>query len=262
MSFKINNFHHLQPISRKKHRKKIRLNYINLPFIGRDIWTLYELSWLNKNGLPKVAIAKIEIDINSINIVESKSLKTYINSFNQIQFDNDINFIKILTDDLTKCVCGQVSVKLFSLDEIKKQKISDFRGTCIDNQNIKIESYKYDPSLLMIDSKKKITKESLYTHLFKSNCPATQQPDWASMYITYIGLPINHDSLLRYLISFRSHNEFHEECIERIFNDINKICKPEKLTVYGRYTRRGGIDINPWRSNTIFSPCFIRLARQ
>lgn len=262
MSFKINNFNFLKSIPRKQHRKKIKLNYIDLPFVGKDIWTLYELSWLNKNGLPKIAIAKIEVDINSTNIVESKSFKIYINSFNQIKFNSDADFVKILIDDLTRCVCGKISVKLFSLDEIKNQKIIDFHGICIDNQKIKIESYKYEPSLLMINSERKIIKEDLYTHLFKSNCPATRQPDWASIYIKYTGLSINHDSLLRYLISFRSHNEFHEECIERIFNDINNICKPKKLSLYARYTRRGGIDINPWRSNDIFSPSLIRLARQ
>ncbi|AAM67844.1 NADPH-dependent 7-cyano-7-deazaguanine reductase QueF [Buchnera aphidicola] len=262
MSLKINNFNFLRPISRKKHRKKIKLNCLNLPFKGKDIWTLYELSWLNKNGLPQIAIAKIEIDVNSANIIESKSFKIYINSFNQMKFNNNIDFINILTNDLTKCICGQISIKLFSLDAIKNETITDFHGICIDNQNIKIESYKYTPSFLMINSERKIIKEDLYTHLFKSNCPVTQQPDWASIYIAYTGLSINHASLLRYLISFRSHNEFHEECIERIFNDINNICKPEELSVYARYTRRGGIDINPWRSNTNFSPFLTRLARQ
>lgn len=262
MIFKNNHFDLLEAIPRKKHRKKIQINYINLPFIGKDIWTLYELSWLNHNGLPKIAIAKIEIDINSINIIESKSFKLYINSFNQVKFNQDIDLIKVLITDLTKCVCGEVTVKMFNTDEIRDQKIASFHGICIDNNDVQITSYEYNPSLLMLSSEKKIIQENLYTHLFKTNCPATRQPDWASIYISYDGFKINHNSLLHYLISFRMHNEFHEECIERVFNDINNICKPNKLSVYARYTRRGGIDINPWRSNTIFTPCLVRLSRQ
>lgn len=262
MSLKINHYNFLQAISRKKHRKKIKLNYIQLPFTGKDIWTLYELSWLNQNGLPQVAVAKIEIDIDSINIVESKSLKIYINSFNQVKFNNQIDLVNAITSDLIKCVCGKVSIKIFSLDEIKNQKIEDFHKICIDKNDVQIKSYKYNPFLLKIDSKEKIVTEELYTHLFRSNCPITQQPDWASVYIAYTGMKINHNSLLRYLISFRSHNEFHEECIERIFNDVANICTPEKLSIYARYTRRGGIDINPWRSNTFFLPSVNRLARQ
>lgn len=261
MSLKINNSSLLKSIPRKNHRKFFKLDNFNLPFIGKDVWTIYELSWLNKNGRPQVAVAKIEINITSINIVESKSLKLYINSFNQIKFDSYIELIKILRFDLIQCVCGEVSIKLFDLEEIKDENISEFYGNCIDNQNIRILSYKYNPSLLT-NSSKKILKESLYSHLFKSNCPITQQPDWGSIQIIYTGQAIDHSSLLAYLISFRGHNEFHEECIERIFHDIQNICKPQELTVYARYTRRGGIDINPWRTNTTFSPCLTRMARQ
>ncbi|CAL4322758.1 NADPH-dependent 7-cyano-7-deazaguanine reductase QueF [Buchnera aphidicola] len=262
MIFKNNHFNLLQAISRKKHRKKIQINYINLPFSGKDVWTLYELSWLNYNGLPKIAIAQIEFDSNSINIIESKSFKLYINSFNQIKFNQEIDFINTLTADLTRCICGDITVKIFDVDDIRNQKIASFHGICIDKKDIQITSYKYNPSFLMLSSKKKIIQENLYTNLFKSNCPSTQQPDWASIYISYNGFQIDHNSLLRYLISFRMHNEFHEECVERIFNDIQNICKPNKLSVYARYTRRGGIDINPWRSNTIFTPSLVRLSRQ
>ncbi|AHG60366.1 NADPH-dependent 7-cyano-7-deazaguanine reductase QueF [Buchnera aphidicola] len=262
MSFKINHFSLLKSIPRKKHRKVIELNLVHLPFIGQDIWTLYELSWLNKNGLPQVSVAKIEINATSVNIIESKSFKIYINSFNQVKFDNYINFIKILQADLTKCAGGEVSIKLFNLDEIQNQKISNFSGYCIDNQNIKIKHYEYNRLLLVNSSKKEIVQESIYSNLFKSNCPITHQPDWASIQIIYTGQAINHNALLSYLISFRNCNEFHEECIERIFNDLETVCKPEKLSVYARYTRRGGIDINPWRSNAVYSPCLIRMARQ
>ncbi|QCI21021.1 NADPH-dependent 7-cyano-7-deazaguanine reductase QueF [Buchnera aphidicola (Hyperomyzus lactucae)] len=262
MSFKIDHFSLLKSIPRKKNRKKIKINDINLPFIGQDIWTLYELSWLNKNGLPQIAVARIAINITSINIIESKSFKIYINSFNKIKFNNVKDFIKILKFDLSMCVDGQVSINLFDLDQIKNEKIAKFQGFCIDNQNIKVTCYEYNPLLLENYLKKDVVEESLYSNLFKSNCPITQQPDWASIQIVYTGQAIDHVALLKYLISFRNYNEFHEECIERIFNDIETICKPKKLSIYARYTRRGGIDINPWRSNAIYLPCLIRMARQ
>ncbi|QCI22160.1 NADPH-dependent 7-cyano-7-deazaguanine reductase QueF [Buchnera aphidicola] len=261
MSLKINHFSLLKSIPRKKHRDNLKLDNSNLPFMGKDIWTLYELSWLNKNGIPQVAVAKIEINITSANIIESKSLKIYINSFHQTKFNNHIQLLETIQFDLTKCVCGVVSIKLFNLNQIKNENISEFYGCCIDDQNIEITSYQYNPFLL-INSSKKILKESLYSNLFKSNCPITQQPDWASIQIIYVGQEIDHSALLAYLISFRNHNEFHEECVERIFNDIENNCKPHELTVYARYTRRGGIDINPWRTNTLFSPCLVRMCRQ
>lgn len=262
MSLKINHYSLLKSIPRKKHRKIIKLSNIKIPFIGEDIWTLYELSWLNKKGLPKIAVAKIKININSINIIESKSFKFYINSFNEKKIDNHTKLIEILKHDLSKCVIGKVSVELFNLNQIKDQKISNFKGFCIDNQNIEIKCYTYNPSFLINAFKKTIIQESLYSHLLKSNCPITKQPDWASIQIIYTGQAIDHSGLLSYLISFRYHNEFHEECVERIFNDIKNICKPQKLSIYAKYTRRGGIDINPWRSDTYYSPCLIRMARQ
>jgi 7-cyano-7-deazaguanine reductase len=262
MSFTSDHFNLLKSIPRKKNRAFIKLNCMNLPFIGQDIWTLYELSWLNKNGLPQIAIARIEINITSKNIVESKSFKMYINSFNQTKFDSFKELIEILKFDLGICVDGPVSIKFFNLDQIKNEKITEFKGFCIDNQNAQVTCYEYNPSLLVNSSKKHVVEESLYSHLLKSNCPITQQPDWASIQIVYTGQAINHLALLYYLISFRNYNGFHEECIERIFNDIENICKPKKLSIYARYTRRGGIDINPWRSNTIYSPCFIRMGRQ
>lgn len=259
---KMNQFNLLQSIPRKKHRQTIKINHINLPFMGKDIWTLYELSWLNSNGLPQIAIAEIQFDITSVNIIESKSLKLYINSFHQIKFEKSTHLIEKITSDFNKCVIGEVSVKLFHLNEIENIGISKFHGICIDNKNISIKSYSYDKLLLKNDYKKKIVTESVYSNLFKSNCPVTHQPDWASINIKYTGQKINYISLLKYLISFRTHSEFHEECVERIFNDIQNICNPNKLSVYARYTRRGGIDINPWRSNISFLPSFIRLARQ
>ncbi|QCI17118.1 NADPH-dependent 7-cyano-7-deazaguanine reductase QueF [Buchnera aphidicola (Aphis helianthi)] len=263
MIVKTNQFNLLQGIPRKKHRKNIEINYKNLPFIGKDIWTLYELSWLNVNGLPQIAIARLEFNITSKNIIESKSLKLYINSLNQVKFKKSVNLIEKITFDLNNCVIGEVFVKLFNLNQIKNIGISKFSGTCIDNQNISIKSYNYNKSLLESSfEEKELVTESLYSNLFKSNCPITQQPDWASINIIYTGKKINHAALLKYLISFRNHDEFHEECIERIFNDIQNICNPKKLSVYARYTRRGGIDINPWRSNSFLKPSLVRLARQ
>ncbi|CAL4322723.1 NADPH-dependent 7-cyano-7-deazaguanine reductase [Buchnera aphidicola (Protaphis terricola)] len=260
---KINQFNLLHGILRKNHRKNIKINYKNLPFIGQDIWTIYELSWLNLNGLPKVSIAIIEFDISSKKIIESKSLKIYLNNLNQKKFKNSHNLIKQIESDLKKCVLGNVSVKLFDLNKIKNMGLSKFNGICIDNNKVIIKSYTYNKLFLKNSAKKrKIVTESLYSNLFKSNCPITQQPDWASINIIYTGQKINHSALLKYLVSFRTHNEFHEECIERIFNDIQTLCKPEKLSVYARYNRRGGIDINPWRSNTNFKPYLIRLSRQ
>ncbi|ANZ22511.1 NADPH-dependent 7-cyano-7-deazaguanine reductase [Buchnera aphidicola (Diuraphis noxia)] len=261
MSLKTDHFNLLKSIPRKKHRNIIKLNNSHLPFFGKDVWTLYELSWLNENGIPEVAVAILEIHASSLNIIESKSLKMYINSFHQTKFSHSKKIMQVLKSDLTNCICGQVSIKLFTLDDINNQNISKFQGVCIDKQNINIKSYQYDPSLLICHSKNTLT-ESLYSHLFKSNCPITHQPDWASIQIIYSGKQINHSALLAYLISFRGHNEFHEECVERIFHDILSICKPNELTIYARYTRRGGIDINPWRTNSIFLPSIIRMARQ
>lgn len=263
MIVKINQFNLLKGIPRKKHRKNIEINCIDLPFIGKDIWTLYELSWLNAHGLPQISIAKIEFDITTINIIESKSLKLYINSFNQVKFKKSIDLIEKITSDLNKCAIGNVSIQLFNLNDIENIGISKFSGLCIDNKNISIKLYNYNKFLLKNSSKvQELITESLYTNLFKSNCPVTNQPDWASINIIYTGFKISHIALLKYLISFRTHHEFHEECIERIFNDIQNICHPTKLSVYARYTRRGGIDINPWRSNMSVKPAFMRLARQ
>ncbi|QCI16544.1 NADPH-dependent 7-cyano-7-deazaguanine reductase QueF [Buchnera aphidicola (Aphis craccivora)] len=263
MVIKINQFNLLKSIPRKKHRENIKINHINLPFLGKDVWTLYELSWLNLDGLPQIAIARIEFDVTTINIIESKSLKLYINSFNQIKFSKSIHLIEQLKHDLNQCAMGKVCIKLFNLNEVENAGISKFSGICIDNKNISIKSYNYNKLLLKTSSKtQQVVTESLYSDLFKSNCPVTNQPDWASINIIYTGQKINHIALLKYLISFRTHNEFHEECIERIFNDIQNICCPKKLTVYARYNRRGGIDINPWRSNIFFEPSFVRLARQ
>ncbi|MXP51219.1 NADPH-dependent 7-cyano-7-deazaguanine reductase QueF [Pantoea sp. SoEX] len=252
----------LKSIPRSLHRKNIGWCSKTIPFFGNDIWTLYELSWLNNKGLPQISIGKIIFNANSKNLIESKSLKLYMHSFNQNKFNSWSDIREILERDLSICTESKVCVSLFRLNEIKVQSINHFSGYCIDEQDIEIDDYYVNPNYLSNSTSNKIVTETLISHLFKSNCPITNHPDWGSIMISYTGSSINYELLLRYLISFRNQNEFHEHCVERIFNDILCFCHPEKLTVYARYTRRGGIDINPWRSNVPFSPVCLRLVRQ
>ncbi|OAT45331.1 NADPH-dependent preQ0 reductase [Proteus hauseri ATCC 700826] len=252
----------LQGVPRSLNRDALSLNAENLPFHGGDIWTLYELSWLNNKGLPQVAIGHVELDATSENLIESKSFKLYLNSFNQTRFDNWEAVEKILRQDLTSCAKGPVNLSLHPLSHFTSQPIIDFAGECIDNQDIEINNYQFDTQWLNQSTTDIFVEETLVSHLLKSNCLITNQPDWGSVMIQYKGKKIDREKLLRYLVSFRQHNEFHEQCVERIFNDIMQLCSPETLTVYARYTRRGGLDINPWRSNCEFVPENGRLARQ
>ncbi|MGT3163702.1 NADPH-dependent 7-cyano-7-deazaguanine reductase QueF [Yersinia enterocolitica] len=252
----------LQAVPRSINREPLGLYPDNLPFHGADIWTLYELSWLNSKGLPQVAVGKISLNADSVNLIESKSFKLYLNSFNQTAFTDWESVRTTLQQDLSACAQGEVSVTLYRLDEMTHQPIANFSGECLDEQDICIDSYEFNANYLQGAAGKNRVTESLVSHLLKSNCLITHQPDWGSVQISYSGPQINREALLRYLISFRHHNEFHEQCVERIFNDIMRFCQPETLSVYARYTRRGGLDINPWRSNTDFVPLTGRLARQ
>ena len=253
----------LQGVPRSLNRDPLDLKADNLPFHGADIWTLYELSWLNANGLPQVAVGHVELDYTSVNLIESKSFKLYLNSFNQTRFDSWEAVRQTLANDLRTCAEGDVSVALYRLDELEGQPIAHFNGTCIDNQDIVIDNYQFSTEYLEnAVSGEKAVEETLVSHLLKSNCLITHQPDWGSIQIQYRGRKIDREKLLRYLVSFRHHNEFHEQCVERIFNDILRFCQPDKLSVYARYTRRGGLDINPWRTNTDFTPATGRLVRQ
>ncbi|WP_310606251.1 NADPH-dependent 7-cyano-7-deazaguanine reductase QueF [Buttiauxella brennerae] len=252
----------LQAVPRSLNRGPLGLQADNLPFSGGDIWTLYELSWLNSNGLPQVAVGHVQLDANSVNLVESKSFKLYLNSFNQTQFADWESVEETLKRDLSACAQGDVSVVLFRLRELEGQEIAAFTGECIDEQNITIDNYEFNANYLNGAAGEEIVEETLVSHLLKSNCLITHQPDWGSVQIRYRGPRIDREKLLRYLVSFRHHNEFHEQCVERIFNDIQHFCSPESLSVYARYTRRGGLDINPWRTNTDFHPAFGRLVRQ
>lgn len=252
----------LQAVPRSMNREPLGLYPDNLPFHGADIWTLYELSWLNSKGLPQVAVGEISLNAESVNLIESKSFKLYLNSFNQTAFTDWESVRTTLQQDLSACAQGEVSVTLYRLDEMTHQPIANFSGEYLDEQDICIDSYEFNADYLQGAAGKNCVTESLVSHLLKSNCLITHQPDWGSVQISYSGPQINREALLRYLISFRHHNEFHEQCVERIFNDIMRFCQPETLSVYARYTRRGGLDINPWRSNTDFVPLTGRLARQ
>ncbi|WP_297202252.1 NADPH-dependent 7-cyano-7-deazaguanine reductase QueF [uncultured Pluralibacter sp.] len=252
----------LQPVPRSLNRDPLGIRADHLPFHGGDIWTLYELSWLNDKGLPQVAVGQVELRDTSVNLVESKSFKLYLNSFNQTRFPSWDAVRETLERDLRVCAQGDVSVQLFRLQEIEGQPIAHFSGECIDEQDISIEDYEFDAGHLSGAAGDDVVEETLVSHLLKSNCLITHQPDWGSVQIQYRGPRINREKLLRYLVSFRHHNEFHEQCVERIFCDIQRFCQPETLSVYARYTRRGGLDINPWRSNTDFAPAAGRLVRQ
>ena len=252
----------LQSVPRSLNRDGLGITQ-NQPFtIGADIWTAYEISWLNEKGLPQVAIADIYLDYQSQNLIESKSFKLYLNSFNQSKF-TDFNAVQqTMQRDLIECAQGDVKVRLNPVAVYDAQKIEHLQGDCIDEQDIEITSYEFNANWLKDCVSDEIVEEKLVSHLLKSNCLITNQPDWGTLHIHYVGKKINQEKLLRYVVSFRQHNEFHEQCVERIFCDLMHYAKPEKLTVYARYTRRGGLDINPFRSNFENLPENLRLARQ
>ncbi|MFM5066167.1 NADPH-dependent 7-cyano-7-deazaguanine reductase QueF [Aeromonas caviae] len=250
----------LQPVPRSLNRDDLGLRG-ELPFQGCDVWTLYELSWLNAKGKPVVAIGEVFVPATSPNLIESKSFKLYLNSFNQTRCDSLEAVQALLVQDLSGCAGAPVSVTLFTLDQAPHQ-IAQLPGECIDNLDIEVDGYEFDETLLQGAAGREIVEETLYSHLLKSNCLVTSQPDWGSVVIHYRGPRLDREKLLRYLISFRQHNEFHEQCIERIFTDLKHFCAPEKLTVHARYTRRGGLDINPFRSDWEPVPANLRLIRQ
>ena len=252
----------LQPVPRRLNRKGLGIVETQPFNQGADVWTCYELSWLNPNGLPQVAIADIVIDFKSENLIESKSFKLYLNSFNQTKFASIEEVEQTLTRDLSQCASGQVLVKIHKLSCYTNQPIVNFAGESIDEQDIQIDSYEFSNQYLNNVAEDEMVEEALVSHLLKSNCLITSQPDWGSVQIHYVGKRLNREKLLRYLVSFREHNEFHEQCVERIFTDLMRFAKPEKLTVYARYTRRGGLDINPFRSNFENVPENLRMARQ
>lgn len=249
----------LFPVSRSIARDMIGIK-TPLPFSGFDHWTGYELSWLNSKGKPMVAIADFIFPCESKHIVESKSFKLYLNSFNQTKFDSLQEVKEVLSKDLNNCIGVSVNVRVYSIDENNQTALANFSGKCLDDLDIDFNCYELNPEFLKTG--KKYAEETVYSHLLKSNCLATGQPDWGSVLIKYAGPQINHADLLRYIVSFRNHAGFNEHCIEQMYYDILHRCKPEKLSIYGRYTRRGGLDINPYRTNFPDNPSSIRLLRQ
>ncbi len=248
----------LFPIPRESKRKEIGIND-KLPFKGCDIWNSFELSWLNNKGKPVVAFAEFIIPADSPNIIESKSFKLYLNSFNNTHFASVTEAEKRLHSDLSKAAGKEITVKA---DLIKNQTptLQCFDDLCLDDYDISCDTYHVDSNYLTTNDE--FITEKLYSNLLKSNCPITGQPDWASIQICYTGIKINHTGLLKYIVSFRDHDEFHEQCIERMFCDIMKRCQPQSLSIYARYTRRGGLDINPYRSTDNECVENIRLFRQ
>ncbi|ACC69561.1 NADPH-dependent 7-cyano-7-deazaguanine reductase QueF [Paraburkholderia phymatum] len=252
----------LFPIARKNARDQIGIG-ATLPFFGTDIWNAYELSWLNARGKPQIAIATFYVPADSPNIVESKSFKLYLGSFAQSSFDS----IDVVRDTIKRDVsaaCGSsVSLHLYPPAEFSKLGLEEFEGTSLDRLDLDAEVYQPDASILKAALDEAPVEETLFSNLLKSNCPVTGQPDWGSVQIHYVGPQIDHAALLRYIISYRNHTGFHEQCVEKIFLDVMKVCQPVKLAVYARYTRRGGLDINPFRTNfNLPMPDNLRTARQ
>jgi len=239
----------LQGVPRSLSRDTLDLANSSLPFDGIDTWTGYELSWLNLKGKPNVAILECHVPITSENLIESKSFKLYLNSFNQTKFASAEDVRQVLQADLSACAGETVEVKLILPEQFTSLQFKEFEGTLLDSLDVEIEQYSPNTQFLALAKSGAEVKETLISHLLKSNCLITSQPDCASIQIRYEGKAIEHEGLLKYLISFRQHNEFHEQCVERIYNDIMQHCQPDKLTVCARYTRRGGLDINPFRSN-------------
>ncbi len=250
----------LQGVPRALSRDTLGLKPDTLPFTGEDIWTGYELSWLTKKGKPQVAVFDCHVPVSSSNLIESKSFKLYLNSFNQTQFNNVQEVEERLREDLSACAGSPVRISITQPNAFSTLKMVELDGTVIDDEDIEVTRYQPDPGLLKCKSSHK--EETLVSHLLKSNCLITSQPDWATIQIRYQGPEIDRAALLKYIISFRQHNEFHEQCVERIFCDILTHCRPTKLTVNARYTRRGGLDINPFRSNFEAPYANHRLARQ
>lgn len=246
-------------IPRQENRDELGFDLNSLPFVGLDIWTAYEVSWLNAKGKPEVRIVEFSFNAEAANIIESKSFKLYLNSFNGSRFSSENEVVQLWETDLSKVSGTQVYADVRKLEQIN-EITGVMAGDCLDELDIEVDSYQVSPNLLTTEDTE--VTETLYSNLLKSNCLVTGQPDWGSVLIHYQGKKINHQNLLKYLISFRNHNEFHEQCVERIFTDIMQYCCPKNLTVYARYVRRGGVDINPYRSNFEDEFDLTRLARQ
>lgn len=258
----------LYPIARAPQRHALGLS-ARLPFLGADLWTAFELSWLNARGKPQVALAHITVPCESANMIESKSLKLYLGSFSNSRFADAAEVLTHLRTDLNEAawrgavVQSSVGVKLIAAEQFDREPLYELDGLSLDRLDLECDAYTPAPELLSSQTNEAPVTEVLTSNLLKSNCPVTGQPDWASVQISYFGPQIDQAGLLRYIISFRNHNGFHEDCVERLFMDIQTRCKTHKLSVYARYTRRGGLDINPFRTSFPQPlPANVRTARQ
>lgn len=244
----------IQAVERKRPKNMPNVYY------GFDLWWAYEISWLNPKSKPIVATAEIIFPANSKKLIESKSFKLYLNSLNMKKFDNVESVIDTIKSDLEKVYDMPVSVVLntnLSNSVEVKPKLYD----CIDQLDVECNFDQIDKSNLCKENY--LVNERLVSHLLKSNCLVTNQPDWGSLFLDYVGHKINHQGLLKYIVSYRNHNGFHEHCVDQCFSDISESCQPESLIVHAQYTRRGGLDINPVRSNKpIVGHKFIRTFRQ
>ena len=239
------------------------------PFFGADLWTAYELSWLNLRGKPQVALAHFMVPCETPNLIESKSLKLYLNSFNNTRFADAAAVQARMRSDLSEAVWrgspqpATVGVRLVLPEAFEREPMHSMDGLSLDRLDIECTQYTPVSELLQAAFGEVSVSEVLTSDLLKSNCLVTGQPDWGSVRIAYTGPQLDQERLLQYLVSFRNHNEFHEQCVERIFMDLWTRCKPIKLEVYARYTRRGGLDINPWRtSHPMALPKNVRTPRQ
>lgn len=229
---------------------------------GADIWYAYEISWLNAKGKPIAAVGRFSVPWNSSHLIESKSFKLYLNSFNESRFESIKSVKKTMEQDLSAMANATVEVSLYELEPYSGPLMGRLEGEVIDHLDIDIDCYEPAPELLRCVEQGEVVNEALVSHLLKSNCPVTGQPDWGTVQIKYTGTQIDPAALLRYVVSFRRHTEFHEHCVERIYHDIMQRCQPEQLFVMARYTRRGGLDINPWRSSHPLDIADIRTTRQ
>ena len=252
----------LFPLARQAKRSEIGITDA-APFFGADIWTAYELSWLGPRGKPQVALAHITVPCESTNIIESKSFKLYLNSYNNTRFRDAEAVRERLRADLSEAVwrdtgiestasstpASSIGVSILLPEQFDRESVQELDGLSLDRLDVECSRYTPAPELLHVTASEAPVTEVLTSRLLKSNCLVTGQPDWATVQISYSGAQIKQEGLLQYLVSFRNHNEFHEQCVERIFMDIWTRCQPIKLAVYARYTRRGGLDINPFRTS-------------
>ena len=248
-------------IARATKWHELGLTADSLPYTGVDIWNCYEMSWLLPSGKPVVAIAQFVVPADSAYIIESKSFKLYLNSFNQSIYPTFAEVQAVLATDLSQVAQAPVQVALKTLQEVTAEGLQPPPGLCLDDLDVVVDRYQ-QPSIEQLVCGTEVVEEQLYSHLLKSNCPVTGQPDWGTLQVHYRGLVLEHASLLKYLISFRQHQDFHEQCVERIFLDLQRCLQPEFLSVSARYVRRGGLDINPWRSTHLQPVTNQRLARQ